>query len=236
MKKLFFNVILVCLGILNSSSVSAPTNKGNQDNNIKIKIEKFTNDFTFVNQYFMRFKPTEQFSKTESPPWNLEKEKKTFSKENLSSNSVLYEKTIAFIKKHEGFAGGKPYYCVAGYKTIGYGHVIKEKENFGDKITKKQADILLRKDFNKCINLAKKHSNGLSENQLLAIAHFIYAKGIGNYLKSELKKKVDNKENPDDEFLKWCKYHSKKHNGKIIKSKYSLKIRQWEIQMFNGLL
>ena len=68
MKKLFFNVILVCLGILNSSSVSAPTNKGNQDNNIKIKIEKFTNDFTFVNQYFMRFKQTEQFSKTESPP------------------------------------------------------------------------------------------------------------------------------------------------------------------------
>ena len=32
--------------------------------------------------------------------------------------SDVFEQTIAFIKKHEGFAGGKAYYCAAGYKTI----------------------------------------------------------------------------------------------------------------------
>ncbi|MBQ3657675.1 MAG: lysozyme [Bacteroidales bacterium] len=146
----------------------------------------------------------------------------------------MYEKTISFIKKHEGFAGGKPYYCVAGYLTIGYGHVIKDNEHFGEKITRKQADLLLRKDFNRCLALAKKHSENLSDNRLLAVAHFIYAKGIGRYLKSELKQKIDNNEDPESEFLKWCKYHTP--DGKIIKSKYSLKIRQWEVSMFNGIL
>ncbi|MBR6279224.1 MAG: lysozyme [Bacteroidales bacterium] len=144
----------------------------------------------------------------------------------------MYEETISFIKKHEGFASGKPYYCVAGYLTIGYGHVIKENENFGEKISKKQADKLLRKDFNKCLALAQKHTKNLSENKLLAVAHFIYAKGIGSYLKSNLKKKIDMNENPEYEFLKWCNYHTPK--GNLVKSKYCLKIREWEVKMFNS--
>jgi lysozyme len=145
----------------------------------------------------------------------------------------LYEKTISFIKKHEGFAGGRPYYCAAGHLTIGYGHVIKAGENFGGKITKKQADRLLRKDFNKCLKLAEKHTENLSYNQLLAVSHFIYANGIGRYLRSTLKTKIDSGESPDEEFLKWCNYHTKE--GKLTKSRYCLNIRQWEVNMFNGL-
>ena len=118
--------------------------------------------------------------------------------------------------------------------TIGYGHVIKPHEEFGEKISKHQADLLLRKDFNKCVALAEKHSENLSYNRLLAVAHFIYAKGIGRYLRSGLKKKIDNNEDPETEFLKWCKYHTQ--DGKIVNSKYSLKIRKWEISMFKGVL
>ena len=118
--------------------------------------------------------------------------------------SDAFEKTIAFIKKHEGFAGGKAYYCAAGYKTIGYGHVVKSNEHFkDDRITRQEADRLLRSDLSKCIVLARKHTSGLTEHQLMAVAHFIFAKGIGSYLKSQLKVKIDNGESPDEEFRKW---------------------------------
>ena len=150
-----------------------------------------------------------------------------------SVDSDVYEQTIAFIKKHEGFAGGKAYVCVAGYKTIGYGHVIKSNEHFkDDRITKQEADRLLRHDLNKCIALARKYSSGLNDCQLMAVAHFIFAKGIGSYLKSQLKVKIDNGECPDEEFRKWCKYH--KPDGTLVTSQYSLNIRKWEIAMFNS--
>lgn len=147
--------------------------------------------------------------------------------------SDVFEQTIAFIKKHEGFAGGKAYYCAAGYKTIGYGHVVKSNEHFkDDRITRQEADRLLRSDLSKCIVLARKHTSGLTEHQLMAVAHFIFAKGIGSYLKSQLKVKIDNGESPDEEFRKWCKYH--KPDGTLVTSQYSLNIRKWEIEMFNS--
>ena len=199
MKKLLLNIAFLFLGVLNSSSVSAP---------VPVIVQ--------------------------SPPWNYEAAEETETFLEAEKNAALYEKTIAFIKKHEGFAGGKPYHCVAGYLTIGYGHVIKPHERFDGRISRSQADLLLRKDFNKCIALAEKHSENLSYNRLLAVAHFIYAKGIGRYLRSGLKKKIDNNEDPESEFLKWCKYHTPE--GKVVNSKYSLKIRKWEISMFKGVL
>lgn len=145
---------------------------------------------------------------------------------------LLYEEAVAYIKKHEGFAGGKPYRCVAGYLSIGYGHVILPGEHFGDKISRAEADRLLRRDFNRCINSVYQNSCGLSDNQLIAVSHFAYAKGIGRYLKSKLKKIVDMKENPNEEFLKWCYYHTPK--GKLVKSNYCLSIRKWEVYMYNN--
>lgn len=142
-----------------------------------------------------------------------------------------YEATILFIKQHEGFAGGKAYYCAAGYKTIGYGHVVKKNEHFNnDRISLADADKLVRKDFNKALEMAEQHT-GLKGNKLLAVAHFIFAKGIGNFLKSTLRVKIANNEPVDQEFLKWCSY--KKPSGEKVKSAYSLNIRKWEVEMFN---
>ncbi|MBR4267864.1 MAG: lysozyme [Bacteroidales bacterium] len=146
--------------------------------------------------------------------------------------SRLYEETIEFIKKHEGFAGGKPYYCVAGYLTIGYGHVIAPHEKFGKGITREQAEKLLRKDFNKCVNRALQVTSNLPDNRLLAVAHFIYAKGLQRYLSSTLKIKIDMNQNPNAEFLKWCNYHTPE--GELVRSEYSLWIRKWEIRMYNN--
>ncbi len=190
----------------------------------------YTNTPT-VKEFDNRFDEFKNF-KYEVVCENKQKQVVNFEKLSVTYSSEAFEKTIAFIKKHEGFAGGKAYYCCAGYKTIGYGHVIKPNEHFeNDKITKKEADRLLRHDFSHSVALARKHTNNLNENQLMAVAHFIFAKGIGNYLKSELKHKIDNGENPDEEFKKWCKYH--KPNGQVVTSNYSLNIRKWEVEMFN---
>ena len=140
-----------------------------------------------------------------------------------------YEKTIAFIKQHEGFADGKIYVCAAGYKTIGYGHKLKSGENF-TQITEEQADSLLRVDFNKALKALDRNIK-LSGPQRLAMAHFVYAKGIGSFNRSTIKKKILNNEPIDNEIVKWCYYTNKK--GEKVKSNYLLKIRKWELAMYN---
>ncbi len=141
-----------------------------------------------------------------------------------------YEEAVKFIKDHEGFAGGKAYYDAAGIKTIGYGHVIKPGEKFPERITKKQADILLRKDFDKAVKSAGRETN-VKGYKKIVVAHFIYAKGIGNFLKSNFRKKVLAGKPVDDELKKWCYYRNK--DGKPVRSEYIYKIRLWEIEMYN---
>jgi lysozyme len=140
-----------------------------------------------------------------------------------------YEKTIEFVKKHEGFAEGKPYICPGGYKTIGYGHVIVEGENF-EQLTEKQADSLLRADFNKAIK-AVERTIQLPSTQKLAIAHFVYTKGIGSFINSGLKEKIEKGESIDSHLLEMCYYTNKE--GKRIKSQNALNIRKWEIDLYN---
>ncbi len=141
-----------------------------------------------------------------------------------------YEEAIEFIKTHEGFAGGKAYYDAAGIKTIGYGHVIAPGEKFPERITKKQAENLLRKDFDKAVKAAGRETN-VKGYKKIVVAHFIYAKGIGNFLKSNFRKKVLAGKPVDNELKKWCYYRNSK--GKPVRSQYIYNIRLWEIKMYN---
>ncbi len=154
-------------------------------------------------------------------------EKKYVSKYQFEKG---YEEAIQFIKDHEGFAGGKAYYDAAGIKTIGYGHRVKEGEKFPERITEKQANLLLRKDFDKAVWYAERESNTKGYKKIV-VAHFIYAKGIGNFLRSTFKKKVDAGEPVEEELKKWCYYRGA--DGEPIRSEYIYKIRLWEIEMYN---
>ena len=49
------------------------------------------------------------------------------------------------IKRFEDFAPLE-YTCVAGKRTIGYGHVLRPDENYVAGVTEKQAEILLAQD------------------------------------------------------------------------------------------
>lgn len=140
-----------------------------------------------------------------------------------------YEKTIEFIKKHEGFADGKVYVCAGGYRTIGYGHKLLPGENF-TQITKEEADSLLRADFNKALRALDRNVK-LEGAQRLAMAHFVFAKGIGSFNRSTLKKRILNNQPIDDEIVRWCYYTNAK--GEKVKSDYLLKIRKWELEMYN---
>ena len=145
-----------------------------------------------------------------------------------------YERTIEFIKWHEGFANGKAYLCPGGYKTIGYGHVILKGETLSN-LSKEQADSLLRVDFNKAIKSLKSDKKvNLNGAKKLAIAHFIFAKGIGSYYKSTLRKKIISNHKIDDEILRWVYYTNSK--GEKVKSSHLLKIRKWELKMYKQQL
>ena len=52
---------------------------------------------------------------------------------------------LDLIKRFEGFSR-TVYFCPAGYPTIGYGHVVKDDEDFSAGIDEAQAEELLRQD------------------------------------------------------------------------------------------
>lgn len=139
-----------------------------------------------------------------------------------------YEFVVNSIKKREGFVN-KPYYCPGGVLTIGYGHAIKKNEKFNDFITEKQADSLLRKDLDECIKYLESSTN-LKHVQLLAISHFVYNVGSGNFEKSTLKQLITAEKPIDKEIIKWI--HIKTKKG-IKKSDWLLQSRKIELELFN---
>jgi GH24 family phage-related lysozyme (muramidase) len=168
-----------------------------------------------------------------SPKKKLGKKLSELNEEVFVTNPLTewnndYEKTIQYIKEHEGYAGGKPYICPGGYTTIGYGHIIMKGESF-IQLTKSQADSLLRVDFNKALNAVERTVN-LKGAKKLAIAHFVFTRGIGTFIKSPLKEMVENGENIDKEIVKWCYYRNIK--GERVRSQHAFNIRNWELEMY----
>ncbi|MEN8120433.1 MAG: lysozyme [Bacteroidota bacterium] len=154
---------------------------------------------------------------------------KEFSIRPVFDWNKQYEKTLEYIKDHEGFADGTAYICPGGHKTIGYGHIILGNEDFSQ-ITEQQADSILRADFNKAIRVLDANIK-LDGSKKLAIAHFVYAKGIGSFNRSTLKKKILKNESIDTEITKWCYYTNSK--GEKVKSQHALNIRKWELDLYN---
>jgi len=141
-----------------------------------------------------------------------------------------YEEAIAYIKDHEGFNGGKIYHGPAGVKSVGHGHVIFPKDTFTQSITLEMADRLVREDFDAAIKTAEKET-GFTGYKKLAVAHFLFSYGIGNFRKSSLRKKMLANLPVAEEFKKWCYYRGR--SGKMIRSNHSYRIRLWEIEMYN---
>ncbi|WP_338761716.1 lysozyme [Bernardetia sp. ABR2-2B] len=113
-----------------------------------------------------------------------------------------WDSLITRIKSREGLML-EPYNCPAGYRTIGYGHLITERDSalLGG-ITEKQADSLLRKDLNYSKKWVKKNLK-LKGTKLIAITNFCFAFGTSKLYRSTLYKRIQNKEEIDKEILRW---------------------------------
>lgn len=92
---------------------------------------------------------------------------------------------IALIKEHEGFRA-KPYYCPAGKLTIGYGHVIRDGENF-KAITPEEGEALLRNDVAEAESAVSRLVKApLTQNQFDALVSFVFNIGTNRFAKSTL--------------------------------------------------
>ena len=112
---------------------------------------------------------------------------------------------LDLIKKFEGLSLDV-YDDVIGLKTVGYGHLIKEGEDFGKSISQEQADELLRRDVQtveKCVTSLVRHP--ISQNEFDALCSFTFNLGCRALQSSTLLKliNVGDIEGAAEQFLRW---------------------------------
>lgn len=122
------------------------------------------------------------------------------------------------IVKH--FEGCKlqAYLCPAGIPTIGYGHTNNVK--LGDTCTQQEADEWLDDDFFYATADVKAVVKvPLTDNQLDALASFVFNLGVRKLIQSTLLKKLNAGDYPGaaNEFDKWVFAVGKKLNGLIAR-------------------
>ena len=98
----------------------------------------------------------------------------------------------------------------------------------------KFADSLLREDFNGAMEMVKFYTPILRKKEnkykLLAMTHFVFAKGIGNFNKSRLKILVEHQMPIKEEIIKWSIIHI---NGEKIRHKKMIQHRLFEWKIYN---
>ena len=138
-----------------------------------------------------------------------------------------YEMIVKSIKRREGFESNK-YYCPGGILTIGYGHAIRTNESFVEPLTESEADRLLRQDLDSAIAYVQRTTD-LEHIQLLAMSHFVFNVGSGNFYRSTLRQLIIADKPIDEEIIKWI--HIKTNKG-IFKSDWLLQSRKLELELF----
>lgn len=124
------------------------------------------------------------------------------------------EKGLKLIKEFEGCIL-KQYKDAVGLWTIGWGHLIKEGEQFPSRITQEEADSLLLKDlriFEEGVSRLVRVP--LSQNQFDALVSFSFNVGLGALERSTLLKKLNQGKVGEtaEEFKKW-----NKAGGKVLR-------------------
>lgn len=139
----------------------------------------------------------------------------------IKSRRSLIEK----IKEFEGFLSSYSS-KLDGHATIGFGHV--GKVNYGQPISREQAEVLLLFDVSNIEKQIDALKLGLSIERYESVVDFVYNLGIGNFKSSTLYRLM--KKNPDDiriknEFQRWVYC-----NGRILEG--LKKRRLWEAEHY----
>jgi len=84
---------------------------------------------------------------------------------------------LALIKQFEGLRL-QPYDDIAGKSTIGYGHLIKDGEDYSAGITEDEATTLLESDLNDAEDSVQSHIYAdINDNQYSALVSLVYNVG-----------------------------------------------------------
>ncbi len=104
---------------------------------------------------------------------------------------------LDLIKRFEGFSR-TVYFCPAGYPTIGYGHVVKDDEDFSAGIDEAHAEELLCQDAQIAERAVLRLINvPLSNGQFDALVSFTYNLGGGALQRSTLRRKINREEHAE---------------------------------------
>jgi lysozyme len=124
----------------------------------------------------------------------------------------LSKEGLGFIQQQEGYSD-KIYKDSAGNPTIGYGHLIKDGEDFSKGITKEKGAELLSQDAQSAVDAVNKSvTTKLSQAKFDAVVDFTYNVGSGNLAKSTLLKNINaGKDVTKENFTDW-----NKAGGKVV--------------------
>ena len=128
---------------------------------------------------------------------------------------------LDLIKRFEGFSR-TVYFCPAGYPTIGYGHVVKDDEDFSAGINEAQAEELLRQDAQIAQRAVLRLINvPLTDGQFDALVSFTFNLGGGALQRSTLRRKVNRSEHEavPHELMRWVWAGGRKLRGLVRRRK-----------------
>lgn len=137
-----------------------------------------------------------------------------------------FKNALEIIKFFEGLSYDA-YLCPAGKPTIGYGHTHNVK--LGDTITDQQAAEFLEDDFFYAVQDVRAVVKvPLTDNQLDALASFVFNLGVRKLIQSTLLRKLNAKDyvGAANEFDRWIFSGNQKLKGLIAR-------RAAEKQLFN---
>lgn len=123
----------------------------------------------------------------------------------------------AFIKSHEGFSD-RPYFCPAGYATVGWGHVINRNETIEMPLSTEAAERLLMQDIETAhATVLRLVQWPLNANQLVALISFTFNLGGGALQRSALRHKLNRGEIDavPDELRRWVYAGGRKLPGLV---------------------
>ena len=138
-------------------------------------------------------------------------------------------KGINFIKSFENFSPTS-YICPAGFRTIGYGHVVGKDDHFKE-VSEIYAEQILKQDLSIAeIAVHRNITAPLEQNQFDALVSFVFNLGGGSLQRSSLRQKINygsDEYEIHNEFIKWVYAGGKKLIGLMRR-------REAEAGMFLG--
>jgi lysozyme len=128
---------------------------------------------------------------------------------------------LNLIKKFERFMP-HIYICPAGYRTIGYGHVIRKREvaEFANGIDEPKAEQILAQDVSAAEHAVLSLINvPLFNWQFDALVSFTFNLGSGAFQRSTLRQKVNRQEHEDvpNEFMRWIYADGRRLRGLALR-------------------